>query len=111
MSTWERSSLVRVPCAAGGVTVAAVQYFGELALLCNEPRAASVVTTTDVALLKMSKADFEATMGPLSKYFSDKAKINYGLSGPASKDIKLSDLKIVRSLPAAAAGHADARAW
>lgn len=36
-------------------------------------------------------------MGPLSKYFSDKAKINYGLSGPASKDIKLSDLKIVRS--------------
>jgi hypothetical protein len=56
-----------------------------------------VVATTDVALLKMSKDDFEKTMGPLTKYLTDKARTNYGLLDPASKDIKLSDLKIVRS--------------
>jgi CRP-like cAMP-binding protein len=79
-----------------GTALSFLQYFGELALLCNEPRAASVVATTDVALLKMSKKDFEATMGPLSKYFSDKAKVEYGLTGSTSKDIKLADLKLVR---------------
>lgn len=66
-------------------------------MLANEPRAASVVATTDVALLKMSKDDFEKTMGPLAKYLTDKARTNYGLMGPATKDIKLSDLKIVRA--------------
>lgn len=76
-----------------------MQYFGELALLANEPRAASVVATTDVALLKMSKEDFEKSMGPLAKYLTDKARSVYGLMGPATKDIKLSDLKIVRSCP------------
>lgn len=56
-----------------------------------------MVATTDVALLKMSKDDFDKTMGPLAKYLTDKARSNYGLTGPATKDIKLSDLKIVRS--------------
>jgi hypothetical protein len=78
-----------------------LQYFGELALLANEPRAASVVATTDVALLKMSKGDFDKTMGPLAKYLTDKARSNYGLMGPTTKDIKLSDLKIVRPLTTA----------
>lgn len=74
----------------------ALQYFGELALMSKEPRAATVVATTDASLLRMSKEEFEAHMGPLSKYFTDKAKLNYGVSGVSSKQIKLADLKQAR---------------
>lgn len=39
-------------------------YFGELALLNNEPRAASVVSTTDVKLALLSKEGFQRLLGP-----------------------------------------------
>mmetsp|Transcript_13983 Transcript_13983/g.36112 ORF Transcript_13983/g.36112 Transcript_13983/m.36112 type:complete len:319 (-) Transcript_13983:570-1526(-) len=39
-------------------------YFGELALLRNEPRAASVTSTTDVKLFMMDSATFKRLMGP-----------------------------------------------
>lgn len=39
-------------------------YFGELALLNNEPRAASVVAVTDVKLLTLSRASFSKMLGP-----------------------------------------------
>jgi len=40
-------------------------YFGELALLRNEPRAASVVATTELVVLKLDRLSFKRMIGPL----------------------------------------------
>lgn len=40
-------------------------YFGELALLRNEPRAASVVAKTDLVVMKLERNSFKRMIGPL----------------------------------------------
>lgn len=40
-------------------------YFGELALLRGEPRAASVVAKTDCHCVKMDRHSFKRMLGPL----------------------------------------------
>lgn len=40
-------------------------YFGELALIKNEPRAASVFTKTDCRLLSLDRMSFKRLLGPL----------------------------------------------
>lgn len=40
-------------------------YFGELALLRNEPRAASVIAKTDLVVLKLDRLSFKRMIGPL----------------------------------------------
>jgi len=39
------------------------QYFGELALLTNEPRAASIVTTTACKFLTLGRSHFDRLLG------------------------------------------------
>merc|ERR1712032_197152 len=49
-------------------------YFGELALLMNEPRAASVIATADCRLLTLSRKTFKLLLGPLEDMLMRNAK-------------------------------------
>ena len=40
-------------------------YFGELALIRNEPRAASVIAKTECKLLKLDRISFKRLLGPI----------------------------------------------
>lgn len=40
-------------------------YFGELALLRNEPRAASIIAKTDLVVMKLDRNSFKRLIGPL----------------------------------------------
>jgi len=49
-------------------------YFGELALLRNEPRAANVLAKTDLALLSLDREAFVRVLGPLNDLLRRNAK-------------------------------------
>ena len=62
----------------------ATMYFGELALLRSEPRAATVTALTDCDLLELGRADFMALMGPLAKTLEANTA-RYGVNFSAKK--------------------------
>merc|ERR1712196_377665 len=48
------------------------QYFGELALLRDEPRAATVVAKTSLKVLSIDRKTFNRLLGPLAKIMEQK---------------------------------------
>jgi len=48
-------------------------YFGELALLRNEPRAATVIAASDCTVLILSRRSFKAMLGPLEDILKSNA--------------------------------------
>lgn len=52
------------------------EYFGERALITNEPRAATVKSVTDCVLLTLSRSEFVKTMGSIKMVIKNKMK-NY----------------------------------
>jgi len=51
-------------------------YFGELALLKHEPRAADVITLSDCTVLSLKRDAFHRLLGPLDTILQERAK-NY----------------------------------
>ena len=49
-------------------------YFGELALLKDQPRAANVKAKTDVKLLSLDKNSFKRVMGPIDEILKRNAE-------------------------------------
>jgi cAMP-dependent protein kinase regulator len=49
-------------------------YFGELALLKGEPRAANIVAETDLKLLSLDRNSFKRLLGPLEEILNRKSK-------------------------------------
>jgi len=81
-------------------------YFGEGALLKDEPRAANVVAVTEVVCLTMSRSSFEKLLGPLQKIMQRELDNREDQIEEAVKDevklvedsLKLSDLKLLQTL-------------
>lgn len=53
------------------------KYFGELALLRGEPRAATVAALTETSLLMLAREDFNLLLGPLQMLLGQNAAM-YG---------------------------------
>ena len=49
-------------------------FFGELALMKNEPRAASVITDTDCIFLTLDRGSFKRLLGPLEMIMKNKSE-------------------------------------
>ncbi|GAX72756.1 hypothetical protein CEUSTIGMA_g212.t1 [Chlamydomonas eustigma] len=85
-------------------------YFGELALIRNEPRAATVRAMTPVSLLVVERSHFTALMGPLlptmvkqAEVYLAKARAKGGLTGlgdvaRTNKEVELSKVKVLSML-------------
>lgn len=56
-------------------------YFGELALLRGEPRAATVAALSDTSLLMLARQDFNQLLGPLQTLLGQHAAL-YGPTQP-----------------------------
>jgi len=63
-------------------TLEAGSYFGELALMNNERRAATVTAASDLVCLEMDRNHFTQLLGPLKEIMARKAKVIYAAKSP-----------------------------
>eukprot|EP00803_Ostreobium_quekettii_P000241 evm.model.scf_1252.3 EVM.evm.TU.scf_1252.3 scf_1252:22586-28170(-) len=76
------------------VKLGPTSYFGELALLRNDRRAASVVCLTNVTVLSLNRAGFDELLGPLQQIMQSQASAYDAVTGnKLGSQVKLEDLK------------------
>lgn len=86
-------------------------YFGERALINNEPRAATITTTKSMQALKLDRTAFSLMLGPLEGIMKDRIdKYDEEPDAPEEDDvttnsIAFDDLKILGTLGKGSFGH------
>lgn len=72
-------------CVQEVMRLGPTMYFGELALLRGEPRAATVAALTDTSVLMLAREDFNILLGPLQLLLGQNAAL-YGptATGPGA---------------------------
>lgn len=73
------------------------EYFGELALLNDEPRQASVVALSDTECFSLDQAKFESILGPLQDIMNREAEEREALAAIGTKII-FEDLEVLSTL-------------
>ena len=71
-----------VKCTKGGTEVSQRlkpgDFFGELALISSDKRAATVTTTAATTVLMLGRTEFVRLLGPLSSAIAEEAKAKRG---------------------------------
>jgi len=85
-------------------------YFGEMALLTNDVRTASIVAATDVECFVLARRDFVTAFGSLQAILERSAKkrndeLADGAAAGALSDVKLADLRVKAALGAGTFGR------
>jgi len=83
------------------------EYFGELAILNNEPRSATIKAKTRLTCLELTRQDFELLMGPLADILKQRASLypsRVGGSSTAITAAQLNNAGIATSKPSNVCG-------
>jgi cGMP-dependent protein kinase len=79
--------------------LSAGDVFGEMALLKDEPRMATVSATSDAAILQIGRAAFEERLGPVAAILSRQAmQRKREAAGTLRRELKLGDLSVKGTL-------------
>jgi len=78
-------------------TLSSGEYFGEMALIEEEPRKASVQAVSDVELLVLEQAEFEELLGPLQDIMNREAE-NRKMEWTHEIEMNFEDLEILTTL-------------
>lgn len=70
------------------------EYFGEMALLSEEPRNSSVTTTSDTTVMKLDRKTFQGLMGSMNDIISrEAARRQREIDRATRPTIKMADLR------------------
>mmetsp|Transcript_19634 Transcript_19634/g.45906 ORF Transcript_19634/g.45906 Transcript_19634/m.45906 type:complete len:1846 (+) Transcript_19634:2-5539(+) len=107
-----RSVMADGPCEKFILAKTVGDYFGEMALVDDGPRAGNVVASGKCTVARLSREDFERLLGPLRNILErETQQLREAIKGGRSARVTLSDLKVLRVLGTGAFGKVQLTSW